>query len=124
MKKEEEVDMLIQHAGTTKANNIHLSVGSAKNILARAVNIPGELIATTASQKDGVITLGGSGSVVVAGNLSAKEKIKLFLLDFESRAKISISILKNTVINLYSLIKYKFPFLKIQGYNSFFKSDK
>ncbi len=70
---EEEVDMLIQHAGTTKANNIHLSVGSAKNILARAVNIPGELIATTASQKDGVITLGGSGSVVVAGNLSAKE---------------------------------------------------
>jgi len=70
---EEEVDMLIQHAGTTKANNIHLSVGSAKNILARAVNIPGDLIATTASQKDGVITLGRSGSVVVAGNLSAKE---------------------------------------------------
>ena len=70
---EEEVDMLIQHAGTTKANNIHLSVGSAKNILARAVNIPGDLIATTASQKDGVITLGGGGSVVVAGNLSANE---------------------------------------------------
>jgi len=70
---EEEVDMLIQHAGTTKANNINLSVGSAKNILARAVNIPGDLIATSASQKDGVITLGGSGSVVVAGNLSAKE---------------------------------------------------
>ena len=70
---EDEVDMLIQHAGTTKANNINLSVGSAKNILARAVNIPGDLIATAASQKDGVITLGGAGSIVVAGNLSAKE---------------------------------------------------
>ena len=70
---EDEVDMLIQQAGKIKANNINLSVGSAKNILARAVNIPGDLIATSASQKDGVITLGGSGSVVVAGNLSAKE---------------------------------------------------
>jgi len=70
---EEEVNMLIKHSGTTKANNINLNVGSAKNLLARAVNIPGDLIATSASQKDGVITLGGGGSIVVAGNLSAKE---------------------------------------------------
>ena len=38
---EEEVDMLIKHSGTTIANNINLNVGSAKNLLARAVNIPG-----------------------------------------------------------------------------------
>ena len=45
-----------------------------KTFLSRAVNIPGDLIATSASQKGGVITLGGAGgSIVVAGNLSAKE---------------------------------------------------
>ena len=43
---EEEVNMLIKHSGTTKANNINLNVGSAKNLLARYVNIPGDLIDT------------------------------------------------------------------------------
>jgi filamentous hemagglutinin family protein len=70
---EEEVDMLIKHAGISKGSDISLKVGTAKNILARAVNIPGELVATTATQSGGVITLGGGGRVVVAGNLIAKE---------------------------------------------------
>ena len=69
----EELNKIINHAGTSTANRIDIDVGAAKNVVKRAVNIPGNLVATTASQKNGVITLGGGGDIVVAGNLTAKE---------------------------------------------------
>ena len=68
----EELNTIINHAGTSTANRIDSDVGAAKNVVQRAVNIPGNLVATTASQKNGVITLGGAGDIVVAGNLTAK----------------------------------------------------
>ncbi len=69
----EELNTIINHAGTSTANRIDIDVGAAKNVVQRAVNIPGNLVATTASQQNGVITLGGAGDIVVAGNLTAKE---------------------------------------------------
>ena len=73
----EELNTIINHAGTSTANRIDIDVGAAKNVVQRAVNIPGNLVATTASQKNGVITLGGAGDIVVAGNLTAKENGKI-----------------------------------------------
>ena len=73
----EELNTIINHAGTSTANRIDIDVGAAKNVVQRAVNIPGNLVATTASQQNGVITLGGAGDIVVAGNLTAKENGKI-----------------------------------------------
>ena len=69
----EELNTIINHAGTSTANRIDIDVGAAKNVVQRAVNIPGNLVATTASQQNGVITLGSGSDIVVAGNLTAKE---------------------------------------------------
>ena len=69
----EELNTIINHEGTSTANRIDIDVGAAKNVIQRAVNIPGNLVATTASQKNGVITLGSGSDIVVAGNLTAKE---------------------------------------------------
>ncbi len=69
----EELSTIINHAGTSTANRIDIDVGAAKNVVQRAVNIPGNLVATTASQQNGVITLGSGSDIVVAGNLTAKE---------------------------------------------------
>ncbi len=69
----EELSTIINHAGTSTGNRIDIDVGAAKNVVQRAVNIPGNLVATTASQQNGVITLGSGSDIVVAGNLTAKE---------------------------------------------------
>ena len=69
----EELNTIINHEGTSTANRIDINVGAAKNVIQRAVNIPGNLVATTASQQNGVITLGSGSDIVVAGNLTAKE---------------------------------------------------
>ncbi len=69
----EELNTIINHAGTSTGNRIDIDVGAAKNVVQRAVNIPGNLVATTASQQNGVITLGSGSDIVVAGNLTAKE---------------------------------------------------
>ncbi len=69
----EELNTIINHAGTSTGNRIDIDVGAAKNVVQRAVNIPGNLVATTASQQNGIITLGSGSDIVVAGNLTAKE---------------------------------------------------
>ena len=62
------LDSLISHSGTTNANTIELDVGSVKNILSQAVNIPGSMVASSAEQKNGKIILSGGGTTAI--NLS------------------------------------------------------
>ena len=69
----EELNTIINHAGTSTANRIDIDVGAAKNVVQRAVNIPGNLVATTASQQNGVITLGSGSDIVVSGNMYNSE---------------------------------------------------
>ena len=69
-----DVKALIQHAGSSNAHIIDIDIGSAKTALNNAVFIPGNLIATTASQKNGVITLeAGTTPINISGNMTAKE---------------------------------------------------
>ena len=63
---------LISHSGSTKGNTIELDVGTAKNILSNAINIPGSLIANKAEQQKGKIILSGSGTIKIDGSLKAK----------------------------------------------------
>ena len=62
---------LISHSGSTKGNTIELDVGTAKNILSNAINIPGSLIANKAEQQKGKIILSGSGTIKIDGSLKA-----------------------------------------------------
>ncbi len=62
---------LISHSGSTKGNTIELDVGTAKNILSNAINIPGSLIANKAEQQKGKIILSGSGTIKIDGFLKA-----------------------------------------------------
>ena len=65
------LDSLISHSGSTKGNTIELDVGTAKNILSNAINIPGSLIANKAEQQKGKIILSGSGTIKIDGSLKA-----------------------------------------------------
>ncbi|MDC3156439.1 hypothetical protein OA855_01430, partial [Pelagibacteraceae bacterium] len=58
-------------SGSTKGNTIELDVGTAKNILSNAINIPGSLIANKAEQQKGKIILSGSGTIKIDGSLKA-----------------------------------------------------
>ena len=68
------LDSLISHSGTTNANTIELDVGSVKNILSQAVNIPGSMVASSAEQKNGKIILSGGGTTAINGSLQAKSQ--------------------------------------------------
>ena len=68
------LDSLISHSGTTNANTIELDVGSVKNILSQAVNIPGSMVASSAEQKNGKIILSGGGTTTIKGSLRAKSQ--------------------------------------------------
>ena len=88
-----DVKALIQHAGSSNAHTIDIDIGSAKTALNNAVFIPGNLVATTASQENGVITLGGSTAPInVLGNMTAKEglvNIDAGLLSFTGKVDVS-----------------------------------
>ena len=88
-----DVKALIQHAGSSNAHTIDIDIGSAKTALNNAVFIPGNLIATTASQKNGVITLGaGTTPINISGNMTAKEgliNIDAGLLSFAGKIDVS-----------------------------------
>ena len=87
-----DVKALIQHAGSSNAHTIDIDIGSAKTALNNAVFIPGNLIATTASQKNGVITLGaGTTPINISGNMTAKEgliNIDAGLLSFAGKVDV------------------------------------
>ena len=88
-----DVKALIQHAGSSNAHTIDIDIGSAKTALNNAVFIPGNLVATTASQENGVITLGGSTAPInVLGNMTAKEglvNIDAGLISFTGKVDVS-----------------------------------
>ncbi len=95
-----DVKALIQHAGSSNAHTIDIDIGSAKTALNNAVFIPGNLVATTASQENGVITLGGSTAPInVLGNMTAKEglvNIDAGLISFTGKVDVSGEDLGNT----------------------------
>ena len=88
-----DVKALIQHAGSSNAHTIDIDIGSAKTALNNAVFIPGNLIATTASQKNGIITLeAGTTPINISGNMTAKEgliNIDAGLLSFAGKVDVS-----------------------------------